>query len=1479
METNVFHTRKGHRIEQMVIRWLRRSRESSLRGRNSTGDSPTLGSNQFSCSIKLNVVIQKDLLLSNYGFDISQIPPLTVTAVTAGSPADGKLFLGDQILKINNENVENIPTEDAANIVRKSGETVTVTVLRNTLSPKSSFLTAEKRAKLKSNPVKVRFAEEVIVNGHTQGNSLLFMPNVLKVYLENGQTKAFKFERKTTVKDIILTLKEKLSINIIEHFALALEEQYNISKIFLLHEDELIEQVVQKKESHDYRCLFRVCFVPKEPMHLLQEDPVGFEYLYLQSCSDVLQERFAVEMKCSVALRLAALHIQERIQTCGQPQKISFKYIEKDWGIDNFLSPTLLRSLRGKDIKKAISFHMKRNQCILEPRQKQTIPASQVRLNYLKILGDLKTYGGKVFNATLMLQDRESYVTLLVGAKYGISQIINNKLNIMTCLAEFSNISKIELTLESEKVSMVKVYLQDVKPLSLLLESNNAKDIACLISGYCKLFVDSTNSIFHWPGCIQMHRVSTEEGYESRACSDSEESSEFDSSLELSSDLRILKQQNINPLHEEDEEEDEEELKENVKEYKQDGETENFDAGERGCCDGGNNDTESISETSDSANTLSQGYKISWSSDSIDALEEDDLETCSSSRPEFFQFYDPSLKDMTMEHQGVFNDTQELKVNGDGQIESDPFLCFLQLPKCRVNTPHANDISESTRDTEGREDCELHSFSVVGPLIENTVMEYYSLCSNVSPDSSVDKNTPSSPENISIKDQIPEIEINGHIHYHRLNDVEMLILDPPPGFGDSSSEEEFYDATDRFTPTQISPGPNFKMEQTKFPYPDNVTLKEPHAPEKYKKQFYTKMPDKCLRKRRSFLKTDYTSQVTFPLLASDASAIQDHIFCFESHLPAESHSPTVSSLNDTEGEPVLLESKKLVQLKSTAKTKSRAHSPSLMEMEPDTMETKSVTDSVVSSICAFRFRYDQKMAHSHSHNGEYSTKLAMKEISDLASPSQISLQFENINTNVQSDLFAEKFSFDKDFGTEITTTFKNLFEEEGADEELDKQKGLDFKNPQIHNEQFSQMNCPPKSDSTEYNLKMDTFSFFNGNNATYNTETKKCFRSTTKIPFEEKANVIISNRNNGSSCAEGMFSEEASLVCMDSLNIKNCCSGNNTDFLSMAPCTSSGMMDTLELCYNHSIDFSQNSEKKRSDKSLSKNGQLPNTQTSTHNERDSANISYLPNYDPLLTEDGCYSLEISEQERSEIPKVGNCGCQLSYTSCFRGGDPLTDDVTTDNAVIVPSLPTTTPPVSQNALFLKGCSVSSTSNNKHCLQKCNASFNYLKDNVCDAPAGFDKLEDSVLDLQKIIEENQNNTEVHSPDKCAAIFLEQKSSLCSVSTKLVYSSQKVVRPEQSPKEMYKTMTETFFSLLQVTEVCLQFSKCNQCSKRQRDVQTNLSDVICSYRHMVQAAKKALQCESRDMHLKLLSWQCTSLTAAVFCLTQQFRTLIFP
>lgn len=61
------------------------------------------------------------------------------------------------------------------------------------------------------------------------------------------------------------------------------------------------------------------------------------------------------------------------------------------------------------------------------------------------------------------LQDREVLVSLLVGAKYGMSQVINHKLNVISTLVEFSSISRVELLSESDKVSLLRVSLHDMK--------------------------------------------------------------------------------------------------------------------------------------------------------------------------------------------------------------------------------------------------------------------------------------------------------------------------------------------------------------------------------------------------------------------------------------------------------------------------------------------------------------------------------------------------------------------------------------------------------------------------------------------------------------------------------------------------------------------------------------------------------------------------------------------------------------------------------------------------------------------------------------------------------------------------------------------------------------------------------------------------------------------------------------------------------
>lgn len=44
-------------------------------------------------------------------------------------------------------------------------------------------------------------------------------------------------------QDIVMTLKEKLSLSHIEHFSLVLEQQHSVTKLLLLHDEERIQQV------------------------------------------------------------------------------------------------------------------------------------------------------------------------------------------------------------------------------------------------------------------------------------------------------------------------------------------------------------------------------------------------------------------------------------------------------------------------------------------------------------------------------------------------------------------------------------------------------------------------------------------------------------------------------------------------------------------------------------------------------------------------------------------------------------------------------------------------------------------------------------------------------------------------------------------------------------------------------------------------------------------------------------------------------------------------------------------------------------------------------------------------------------------------------------------------------------------------------------------------------------------------------------
>ena len=77
--------------------------------------------------------------------------------------------------------------------------------------------------------------------------------------------------------------------------------------------------------------------------------------------------------------------------------------LRKTWGIENFVSSTLLRNMREKDLRKAVGYHMKKSQSQQDPKQKG-LSFNQARINYLEELSDLKSFGGKSFSATMLVR-------------------------------------------------------------------------------------------------------------------------------------------------------------------------------------------------------------------------------------------------------------------------------------------------------------------------------------------------------------------------------------------------------------------------------------------------------------------------------------------------------------------------------------------------------------------------------------------------------------------------------------------------------------------------------------------------------------------------------------------------------------------------------------------------------------------------------------------------------------------------------------------------------------------------------------------------------------------------------------------------------------------------------------------------------------------------------------------------------------------
>lgn len=305
---------------------------------------------------------------------------------------------------------------------------------------------------------------------------------------------------------------------------------------------------------------------------------------------------------------------------------------------------------------------------------------------------------------------------------------------------------------------------------------------------------------------------------------------------------------------------------------------------------------------------------------------------------------------------------------------------------------------------------------------------------------------------------------------------------------------------------------------------------------------------------------------------------------------------------------------------------------------------------------------------------------------------------------------------------------------------------------------------------------------------------------------------------------------------------------------------------------------------------------------------------------PFKSEFGCSSVLASGCESVvegvQVP-LDACGCPAVYTNCFSGGDSFDEELTvyefscrTQSSGVTQTsgagLPLmTTPPVPS---FLSTASThspsfprsllfsSSTSELSPLLSPLSdASDRFLsqthKDTISrlgqqrypEPPTGFQVLRVDVDQLLSILESSGADRSVaghggrHPRDTCPAHFTENKRVLQIEARRLMSGCQKVVGIGQSPEEMLHSLADSFRTLVELAGICLWFSGCDRCDRRNAEAVAGLADVARSFRDFCLAAERASSKRScQDLSTKLLAKQCTALTASVFCLTQLFRTL---
>uniref|UniRef100_A0A6P4F0P7 Uncharacterized protein LOC108045946 n=1 Tax=Drosophila rhopaloa TaxID=1041015 RepID=A0A6P4F0P7_DRORH len=341
------------------------------------------------------------------------------------------------------------------------------------------------------------------------------MANVLKVFLENGQTKSFKYDATTTVQDVVSSLLDKLCLCCGELFSLVLEHVKSLkrNKLTLLDPQESLARIAARPGAHKLRCLFRITFVPISAAELAQRDLHALDYLYLQCCNDVNQERFAPELQPELALRLAALHMhQHALANNFAPAKLTVKLVEREFGLERFVPVSLFEGMKRKELRRLISHFLKLN-AEMTGSSSKVLTQLQAKLHYLDIIASLPSYGAKCFSTN----QREGVErVLLVSPRFGLSQISSARNSVPQPISAIEDFSHVVVNREDDVTCSVSIFMLGDRAVKFIMEDRDGCEFSLVLGGYYRLLTGNMLNILrerdpndedNSPGFLSQHTV------------------------------------------------------------------------------------------------------------------------------------------------------------------------------------------------------------------------------------------------------------------------------------------------------------------------------------------------------------------------------------------------------------------------------------------------------------------------------------------------------------------------------------------------------------------------------------------------------------------------------------------------------------------------------------------------------------------------------------------------------------------------------------------------------------------------------------------------------------------------------------------------------------------------------------------------------------------------------------------------------------